>query len=454
MNTHSSSDTRRGKRHLGAALGISSFVEEYVGEKVKEWTEQIYRLSTIALSQPHAAYAAFTHGLAGRWAYLLRTVQGISPLLRPLEDAIHQQFLPALTGRPACSPEERELLSLPVRLGGLGINDPTMSAHTEFATSTQISAPLVALIIAQENEYSIDQRELRKIKADTKSLNRSRLEERAKELKKELKPPLQRAIDQAMEKGASTWLSVLPIDEHGFSLHKGAFRDALCLRYAWQIPRLPQTCACGNNFDVNHAMICPKGGFPSIRHNEVRDLTADLLTEVCHDVEIEPKMQELTGEHLLLRTANTEDGARLDIKARVFWENRWQCAFFDIRVFYPNAQSNRSISAYTKHEAEKKRTYGQRVREVEHGSFTPLVFASTGGMGKEATVCYKRIASLLALKRNTTYSHMMAWIRCRLSFALLRSSLMCIRGTRSHLHRAIKSSEVSIDLVRCESRLS
>ena len=113
-----------------------------------------------------------------------------------------------------------------------------------------------------------------------------------------------------MEKGASTWLSVLPIDEHGFSLHKGAFRDALCLRYAWQIPQLPQTCACGNNFDVNHAMICPKGGFPSIRHNEVRDLTADLLTEVCHDVEIEPKMQELTGEHLLLRTANKEDGAR------------------------------------------------------------------------------------------------------------------------------------------------
>ena len=157
-------------------------------------------------------------------------------------------------------------------------------------------------------------------------------------------------------------------------------------------------------------------------------------------------MQELTGEHLLLRTANTEDGAWLDIKARVFWENRWQCAFFDIRVFYPNAQSNRSTSAYTKHEAEKKRTYGQRVHEVEHGSFTPLVFASTGGMGKEAIICYKRIASLLALKRNTTYSHMMAWIRCRLSFALLRSSLMCIRGTHSHLHRAIKSGEVLFDV--------
>ena len=59
-------------------------------------------------------------------------------------------------------------------------------------------------------------------------------------------------------------------------------------------------------------MMCSKGGFPTIRHNEVRDLAADLLTEACYDVEVEPKLQELTGEHMHLRSANTEDGARLE----------------------------------------------------------------------------------------------------------------------------------------------
>ncbi len=44
-------------------------------------------------------------------------------------------------------------------------------------------------------------------------------------------------------------------------------------------------------------------------------LTADLLPEICHDVEIEPTLQPLTGERLSNRTANTEDGARLDVKA-------------------------------------------------------------------------------------------------------------------------------------------
>ena len=129
-------------------------------------------------------------------------------------------------------------------------------------------------------------------------------------------------------------------------------------------------------------MICHMGGFPTIRHNELRDITASLLTEVCHNVATEALMQPLTGETLTLRSANTENGARLDIRAGGFW-NRSQDAFFDVRVFHPNAPSNRSMnisSAYRKHEMLKKREYGQRVRDVERGVFTPIVFTTTGGM--------------------------------------------------------------------------
>ena len=98
-------------------------------------------------------------------------------------------------------------------------------------------------------------------------------------------------MDLAQERGASTWLTSLPIEEYGFSLHKGAFLDAVALRYGWE----PSSCACGEKFTIEHVMSCPKGGFPSIRHNEVRDLTATLLTEVCHDVCVEPDLQPLGG---------------------------------------------------------------------------------------------------------------------------------------------------------------
>ena len=186
----------------------------------------------------------------------------------------------------------------------------------------------------------------------------------------------------ASEKGASSWLSVLLIAEHGFYLHKGEFRDALRLRYNRQLNNIPRTCNCGAQFTVNHAMVCHMGEFPTIRHNEVRDMTASLLTEVCHNVATEPPLQPLSGESFNARSANTDDNARLDIRCRGFWNNH-QDPFFDVRVFYPNAPSNHSGDAYMRHEQAKKREFGQRVRDIERGVFTPLVLSTNGGMAKK-----------------------------------------------------------------------
>ena len=104
-----------------------------------------------------------------------------------------------------------------------------------------------------------------------------------------------------------------------------------------------------------------------------------------------------------------------------------------------------------KHENEKKRLYEQRVREVEFASFTPLVLSATGGMAKQATIFYKRLASLLASKREFRYSQMMNWLRCRLSYSLLRSAIQCIRGARSSYH--LPDCVAPVDLVISQSHL-
>ena len=79
-------------------------------------------------------------------------------------------------------------------------------------------------------------------------------------------------------------MTALPLTDYGFCLHKGAFRDALCLQYGWQPPMLPSNCVCGKQFSVEHALCCPCGGIPTILHNELRDMTDGLLTELCHSV--------------------------------------------------------------------------------------------------------------------------------------------------------------------------
>ena len=85
----------------------------------------------------------------------------------------------------------------------------------------------------------------------------------------------------------------------------------------------------------------------------------------------------------------------------------------------------------------KKREYGQRIRDVEHGFFTPLVFSTSGAMGREATIFYKRLADLLSDKQDKAYSLIMGWLRCRLSFAILRSAIMCLRESRSSYHHPV-----------------
>ena len=72
-------------------------------------------------------------------------------------------------------------------------------------------------------------------------------------------------------------------------------------------------------FSTDHAMTCPSGGLPIARHNEIRDITAQWLTEICTDVEKEPHLQSLSGEIILPRKGNKQDDARLNIRAKGFW---------------------------------------------------------------------------------------------------------------------------------------
>ncbi|PFX12549.1 Techylectin-5B [Stylophora pistillata] len=171
-----------------------------------------------------------------------------------------------------------------------------------------------------------------------------------------LTPNSLKVKEQASERGASSWLTVLPLKDLEYDLNKGEFKDALKLRYNWEFSDIPNRCVCGDIFDVDHAMTRRNGGFVTQRHNEIRDLEAALLSTVCKDVEIEPPLQQITGEFLNNGT-NTSRDARLDILARGFCE-RQKSAYFDDQVFHPYADSFRektSEQVFKQHENEKKR---------------------------------------------------------------------------------------------------
>ena len=416
-----------------------------MGSKVKEWISEVTLLAEFATSQPQACYAAFTFGLRHKWTYFMRTLPDIEDLLEPLERAISDVLIPSLTEHN-CSVAERKLLALPARMGGLGMTNPSESAESEYSASIKMSAPLVEKITAQSHETP-DDVDVRRLMYAVRKEKDDYLKGKLEELKVSLPVRTQRAVDLASEKGASSWLTAIPLKDMNFDLSKREFCDALRLRYDWPIPDSPSVCVCGCSFTVDHAMICQRGGLVIQRHNEIRDLEAELLDMVCYDVAIEPTLQPLAGEELN-RGANTAADARLDVHCRGFWE-RQRAAFFDIRVCHPNADSYKELSPkqiYKLHEDEKKRKYASRIIEVENGTFTPLVFTTTGGMSQECQRYHSRLAELISSKKQENYATTITWIRTKVSFAILRTALVCLRGTRSRRRKTnVQENDLEIE---------
>ncbi|XP_063591446.1 uncharacterized protein LOC134768559 [Penaeus indicus] len=242
---------------------------EYVKKQVYKWIHELKLLAQFAEVEPHSAYTAFTFGMKHKWSFLMRTVPGTEQLFEPLEEIIRKELIPALSGGRNPTAIERAILALPPRLGGLGITDPCRIANTEHQNSIKLTTSLTQYIIAQDSLTQPDQKEMKK------------------------------RLEMASEVGASNWLTTLPIRSKGFSLNKQEFVDAISLRYGWAIDGLQQQCTCGSSFDPNHAMTCKTGGFVCMRHDEVRDVTAQMLGEVSRDVRVEPSLIPTGGAELL-----------------------------------------------------------------------------------------------------------------------------------------------------------
>ena len=425
----------------------------------------------MAEMQPQAAYTVLTKGLSSKWSYHLRASSINSVTLAPLDEALDYHFLPALLGQGmAADSSLRKLLSLPTRFGGLAIPMVAKSAEADHQASLAITASMVNLIDTHRNvsvrdspAISPDQNTqsivaiaegmanpVQEAVGEARGIARQKRHEKIggcrrmqTELAEGLSPVQRQLLAVADEKGVSTWLTAQPSWTNRTVLKKSDFRDALCIRYGLPLDGVSDHCVCGKSMTTHHALTCPTGGYPSARHNELRDLLAGVLQEVLPDVEVEPHLLPLHGEDISAVSANRQPEARLDIRARGFW-SRQQDAYFDVRVtdLGPSLLSRPEILSHLRtHERMKKAAYGARVNQVERASFTPLVFSTSGVAGKETSIFLKSLAALVVDKnKDLVYSAVMGELRTRVSFCLLRWAVTCFRGCRaSYIRRRVRS---------------
>ena len=122
--------------------------------------------------------------------------------------------------------------------------------------------------LAHEPPYET---EIKTLQASARREKDDLLKMQCEQVRESLPSKTERAVELATEKGASNWLTVIPIKEMNFNLNKREFRDAIKLRYDWEIADLPAMCSCGDLFTVDHAMVRRHGGLIIQRHNEIRE---------------------------------------------------------------------------------------------------------------------------------------------------------------------------------------
>eukprot|EP00116_Pleurobrachia_bachei_P008201 sb/3468463/ len=195
-------------------------------------------------------------------------------------------------------------------------------ASAEFANSTQATEPLKQLILEQSlliSEKRAEQClwEAKGAKGNVLKLKRTIQNAEKQQACSFLSGTDRRLFDEISSRGASRWLTALPLKEHGFVLNKQQYRDAILLRYNLPLEDVPIACACGKANTLEHCLSCALGGYVYLRHNNIRDLTANILVEAgCKDVRIEPQLLPITGETFQYRSTNTANSARLDVSAR------------------------------------------------------------------------------------------------------------------------------------------
>ena len=222
----------------------------------------------IANVEPQAAFSAFTKSLQGQWNYLQCVVPECETRFCELESVIAEKFLPAVFGCEISS-IERDLFSLPARMGGLGVNNPTETSMLPYSISREATKVITEAIVSKRDfEIDAHNSHLKEVREEAIKFKNQLFEQKFCCVFVKINPSLQRAVSRARDESISSWLTVLPLRGSHFDLSTQEFRDALAIRYKKPLLNMPAVCdGCGSPFDLAHALSCKKGGLIIQRHN-------------------------------------------------------------------------------------------------------------------------------------------------------------------------------------------
>ena len=204
--------TIEGQRHLGAVIGSQEFKYLYCREKVFGWKGELEALSEIARNQPHAAYTVFTTGYTSKFTYFMRSKESFEDYVDPIQEAIDDLLLSILFGQTEPLPRNlRQLVTLTPAQGGLRVPDLQVEAPQQFAASTTTTAWHANFITTQSTFMMAGEKFTERLKRQHQALKTASVKSRMKSIDSTLPSDLLRSVNQSRDKGASSWLTAVPL---------------------------------------------------------------------------------------------------------------------------------------------------------------------------------------------------------------------------------------------------
>ena len=216
-------------------------------------------------------------------AIFLRTISNTHHLLLLLERTIWNKFIPAVTGCHICHNKESVLIPLSIRYGGLAIHIFHKTAEIEFINSSKITSELTAHDII---EYNLTQN------WDKKSIRR-KIQKRNQKINNRNKWQRKTSCGYI----SSNWSFKLVNSTSNYRIWIWIIHAAI-LGFNDMVGKtcnIPTSCSCDSKFNIQHSMSYKKGGIICIRHNDLQDQTANIMSEVSEDMEAEAKLKPLSG---------------------------------------------------------------------------------------------------------------------------------------------------------------
>ena len=193
-----------GFRVLGSVIGTNESCEKFMSQKFEEYEKICLKLSNLVKTSPQNVYSCFTKGVQEKLSFLYRTTPDTKKHRAKMKTVIEKHLIPSITGRAEISNQDLRTFSLPLRNGGMNINNPD-DHDKDYDWSIWVSESLKSDDI---HDASLEQS---RRNLSIRGLKRAELKSKRDEITENCSVDEKRAIDLASEKGASNWLNVLPL---------------------------------------------------------------------------------------------------------------------------------------------------------------------------------------------------------------------------------------------------